>query len=153
MPRTIEDVSQLWDVGLEVAREFEQLELQEVMRDLAEGLVEDHAGYFAEEASPTGERWAALAASTVRKKGNSRILVDTDTLRQDLTSVVGLDPISEPGRGELFWGSDLEYSVYLQEGTDVMPARPHVGMTEGRVEQFATDVADGIVDKLKEGNR
>ena len=85
-----------------------------------------------EKDSPWGNPWEPWATSTAksrRLKGNDALglLFDEGDLFRSIraeTHVYGT------GHGTLDIGSDLDYALYLQDGTEYMPARPFLGWND-----------------------
>lgn len=102
---------------------------------------------FEGEKAPDGTPWAPLAASTVKRKGHDVILSDTGKLGTSLLGESG-DSIRDVGDRHLTFGTDVEYSGFLQEGTGKMPGREHVGLSEEMVDLTAEYIADGAVVAL-----
>ncbi len=76
--------------------------------------------------------WAPLSEPYATRKrrqvGNKPILVYTGTLRQGLTHRPF--PIDVVEAGFAVFGTDLDYALYLQNGTPRMPARPVIDLPE-----------------------
>lgn len=106
---------------------------------------------FLEERSPGGNPWAPLAASTIARKGFSKILVETGRLFESLTTPGGTtdthwetseDPIV------LVFGTKVEYAQFHQTGTRRMPARPAVGLTQAATDGIVATVADAAAARI-----
>ena len=60
------------------------------------------------------------------------------------------DIVSEDLFHRLTFGEDVEYSAFHQKGKPgVMPARPHVGMTDRTLDEITEESADAMVEFLK----
>lgn len=99
----------------------------------AEGLPEQWEGL-----APRYERWKAL-----HYPGKS-ILRREDRLYQSLTGNTR-DTIYEANPRSLKIGTRVPYSPYLQEGTDNMPARPHVLIQEEAFARLSEITMDYIL--------
>jgi len=106
----------------------------------------DHAEFFSASKSPSGNKWADLAESTIRRKGHSTILVETDKLRQSLTEAGANFALREFFRESdavaLEFGTAVPYAHWHMTGTETMPARPEVGFSRTRVEKIQEELAD-----------
>ena len=51
--------------------------------------------------------------------------------------------------GSLTFGTTVEYSVYNDQGTDRIPARPHIGLTEKYLDGATNRAADYLLGQLK----
>lgn len=72
--------------------------------------------------APDGSRWADVSPATAKtKNGRGGILVDYGNLMASITH--------EASAKSVIAGSVMGYSVYLQEGTENMPARPFLGLS------------------------
>lgn len=119
--------------------------LGESQQDIAEF----EAGMFAGGFDSNLVDWPPLKPSTIKRKGNDRILVETGALMASLVSVGGPGNINAvESRGMLF-GTDVEYAIFHQDGTSRMPARPPVGMAEDTLKKLTDGIADSAVDQLK----
>lgn len=94
----------------------------EGLADAMEGIERDLFG------SEGSGRWAPLSASTVARKGNSRILQDTNALMDSLTGD-GSGAVRQYFGSELIFGTSVtseegtDYPALLKSGTSRMPAR------------------------------
>jgi phage gpG-like protein len=112
-----------------------------------------HEQYFVSATNPMGEAWAPLAPSTVKAKGNAKILIDTQALFQSLTDSGASDAIRELDPDFLLFGTRREWAWVHMYGIDkpgrpVMPARVHTGISEQGVEQVTQVVADASVELM-----
>lgn len=135
----------------EIAEGIERIQsgdFEPVFRKAMVDFEEYHDFWFQEEVAYTGAPWAELSPITIEAKGHGRILYDTGRLMRSLTSD-SPDAIREIA-GDVYspsfrFGTFVEYAVYHQVGTDNMPARPIVGITEQGMERLSEDVFDHIV--------
>ena len=118
--------------------------LQEFLYEIAEE--KDQA--FTNQSTVTGEPWASLAESTIKKKGFNVILVDTGALRTSLVDIGGSENVNSVTSHGLLYGTDVEYAIYHETGTEIMPARPVVGISEQLIDELALRVADVTADQV-----
>ena len=136
----------------DVGQEIVGLNYPSILQTQFPVLEKIHGDYFAQERSPTGGKWAPLAASTVAKKGRSRILVDSGTL---LGSLTGKGGIRRASGNQIEFGTAVPYAVYHLTGFHMrgrrrkVPARPMLGLSQTGVHKIATNIADGIIARLK----
>jgi len=81
-----------------------------------------------EKDSPWGDPWEPWAPSTAqhrRHKGNDALGLLFD--EGDLLRSIRAETHLYGPHGTLDIGSDLDYALYLQDGTEYMPARPFLG--------------------------
>lgn len=105
-----------------------------------------------QEQAPDGAPHAPLAASTVAKKGFSRILYEYGDLRESVAGS-GSGHIEEVSGNSVVLGTDHQkngapVASYLQNGTSRMPARPFVGATENMGDRAAELVGDAILGQI-----
>jgi phage gpG-like protein len=112
-------------------------------------LEEDHTEFFRGEHAPDGTPWAALADSTVRRKGHDTILRETGRL---WGSVAADEPphalrelIDEQLTKGFLFGTDHPAARLHDQGTKHMPARPFLGFTEQRKDEITRMVLDEAV--------
>ena len=122
-----------------------ELELKTTQQEVADY----EAGMFAGEFDSNLNDWPALKPSTIARKGNDRILVETGALRASLVSVGGPGNISATAPRGMLFGTEVEYAIFHQEGTRKMPARPPVGMSEETLDRAVERIADSAVEKMK----
>ena len=134
-----------------IDQDIEAIKWREFFLDQADRLQGDHQTYFDDSKSPEGNKWAKLAASTIKRKGNNNILIDTNRLIKSLTQR-GPDAIREPfASGNmvgLVFGTAVPYAHFHMTGTRHMPARPEVGITEERMEKLQSQVAGVYVETI-----
>ncbi len=123
--------------------------LQDFQQDLAQG----EAEAFQSEHEPGGSPWLPLKPSTMKRKHHAGILFDTGALMASLITVGGPGNVHETNPRGLLFGTDVEYSIFHQEGTAKMPARPHVGTTEDVVDRLMNRIADDVVKQLTVSGR
>lgn len=145
----IEGLEQVFGV---IEADWFDFDYSELLESFIPKLEEKHAEHFEGQHDPSGLAWASLAASTIRRKGHNRILFETGRLG---VSVIAESPdsirdvISESLNHGLVFGEDVPYSHFLQDGTNRMPARKHVGINETTLTEFVDLIADDTVEKLK----
>lgn len=127
-------------------------DLSGVFRLIMADIEEDEAAMYAGNHGPNGEAWAPLADSTVRRKGHDTILRDTGRLW-------GSEAADEPPyairtmfddgdvKGFVF-GTSHPAAKFLQAGTKTMPARPHLGFTEDRIDRAIEMILDRVAEVL-----
>ena len=133
-----------------VENDWRDATFKPVLEQAVKDLENDHQGFFDAAQDATGAPWPPLAPATVRRKGHDTILVETGALRKSLTSKGGdaiREIFDEPQEGFSFGTSDPK-APFHQAGTERMPARPPVGMTEERLDQICDEIADSMVDQL-----
>lgn len=81
--------------------------------------------------------WAPLAASTIARKGNDRILVDQGALMKSLTEQSGGDHFEVIQRTELFFGTSDPKAGFHKTGTSKMPARDPLKVDEVDMKRFS----------------
>ncbi len=87
---------------------------------------------FARQSSPEGAPWAALKASTLRRKKSGAILRETSAL-------MGSVQFMGASNSEARVGAGTAYGIYHQFGTRKMAARPFIGIAsrhEPKIEQI-----------------
>ena len=78
--------------------------------------------FAATKSAPDGKRWQDVSPATAAaKNGRGGILVDHGNLLANITH--------EASAKSVITGSVMGYSVYAQEGTKTMPARPYLGLS------------------------
>jgi len=108
-----------------------------------------HDDYWANQEDPTGKNWAPLSPKTIAKKGHSTILVDTERLWRSLTesTIDSICEVIDEGMNHgISFGTSVPYSIFHQEGTERMPARPHVGINNDKVDDLTERTADRTVE-------
>jgi len=116
-------------------------------------LEEYHAGWFANEHSPSGSTWPPLSPNTKKRvgiEGPDKILVDTGKLRASLTGRSSdsiREIVSEGLNHGLSFGTSVEYSIYHQTGVpeNNLPQREHIGINDEILDDFAERIADRTV--------
>ena len=89
---------------------------------------------FETKRDPEGISWAQLKPQTIERKRNKNgsirggILVDYGDLRKSITYFANTQSVTV--------GSDRQYSQYHQTGTEHMPARRFLGLTEEDVKEI-----------------
>ena len=148
--KTVEDIYH----GIE--EQFVRLNFRDELTDMLEAIQSFHATWFAEETSPSGEKWPPLQPATVARKGHSRILIDTTRLSEALLSLTedSIREVSDEQHDQgLRYGNRVEYSIFHQTGTEKLPTRSHVGLSESNVDDLSDTIASATVRKMAESER
>lgn len=147
-----------------VVDQFLGIDYTRALQDESNNLADLHNEYFATETGPDGKGWPKNAPRTIARKGHGRVLRGIPTNRHRLSR-----SLSERGSGTedslrtivrtatggaMRWGTYVEYSAAHDEDRwshgSVIPARRHVGMTVGFVDDVVERVADYVIEKLME---
>jgi len=145
----LNSIDELPLVFADIDRQFSDIDYSGPLAEFNRYLAEQHSEQFAGGFSPTGERWAPLAESTVARKGHATILVDKGNLRQSLTVLGSSDNVNAVSeRGSLFGTRDAK-SVFHQFGTSRMPQREHVGTNDDGVDHLAELIVEHAIESLK----
>ena len=87
--------------------------------------------------APDGKRWQDVSPTTAEaKNGRGGILVDHGNLLASITH--------EASAKSVITGSVMGYSVYAQEGTKTMPARPYLGLSVQDYERIGELMEDWL---------
>ena len=134
MPVTIEyriDASELGVATDELARRISTL--GDVLKAEAQGIRLSVRERYDEEKSPDGTPWPSLAAATLRRKKDARILIEGDVLRKSIV----VRPSTRKTNLSLRMGSNLVYARIHQLGGKAgrgrkvaIPARPYLGFSD-----------------------
>lgn len=148
----LSDIGFLGGVYVEIEEAFKAASFVDPLTDFLEVLEEQHGEMFDNERDSNGNGWAELAPSTIAAKGHDTILVDTGKMKASLVGSSGdsiRDVIAEGGNQGLVFGTSDEKAHFHQEGTSRMPARPPVGIEEGKIDLLCNALADLLVEQLK----
>lgn len=116
-------------------------------------LEELHRNYFDSEASPIDVAWAPLSARTIKAKGHAEKLVDTGEMQASLIAnaehaVRELNVSST--EVHLKFGTDVSYAGYHITGTNKMPQREQVGVSEEVVDVWQAEIMDNVILAMQE---
>ncbi len=106
---------------------------------VATALNDEIRAEFGEEADPYGHAWAPLKASTVQRKGNDRIMVDTNKMLAETKAVAVGDRIE-------FHGTD--YGPIHQKASANRAARPAIPNEPELPATWQKAIADEFHDEL-----
>lgn len=129
--------------GNDTASVFRRNDVQaSVKRDLAKAVRLMNKQQFAGQGIGKSGPWAPLAASTVKKKGHSRILFDTGRLFRQATRGGSVKAGYVPAFRVFQFAFTLKTKpamllTWLQKGTKKMPKRPVFDPTEKQIEEFS----------------
>lgn len=150
MTKTVVDgVEGLQGLFDEIVEQIRQMDYEPVMVAGTEIIADLEKQFFDAGVDPNGNRWAPNAESTIKKKGHGIVLFETGALEKSLVDTSDEHNIHETSHRGLLFGTDIEYSLFNQEGTERIPARPHVGVTEDFCNVFADEIGDFIVEQLR----
>lgn len=146
----LEDLQTVFDG---IASDWNDARFMPVLEIITGMFETSHFSYFADRKSPGGEPWAALAPRTVQAKGHSRQLYLTGRLMESLANTTSdsyRDAWDETKNHGVSFGTQVEYAIFHQDGTEHIPQREHVGTNETQLEAILDLVADESVRILRE---
>ena len=141
----------------ELVHDIVHIDYQSVLVSQYPLLEKIHAEYFAGRHGPNST-WAGLEASTIRKKGHAKLMVDSGSLRASLTGSGGVrrgGRTRKVGRLAIEFGTSVPYAQYHTEGFRTyrgkkqVPAREMVGLDHRSVDTLAERVADEIITRIQ----
>jgi len=84
---------------------------------------------LSEKTSPDGATWAPLKASTVERKGNANILVESGRMAHAWSLAFGADSVRMRNTATSSRSKGVKYLPFHQFGTRNMAARPMLGLS------------------------
>ena len=148
MTTTVDAAAEFGPIIEDLQKQVAEMDYEDTLKESQQDIAAYEAGMFAGEFDSNLVDWAPLAASTIKRKKHSRILMDTGALRESLVHVGGPGNIAETNSRGMLFGTEIEYAHFLQDGTSKMPARPHVGMSEETLDKLCDRIADATVAQL-----
>lgn len=146
--QTLGSMSQLPALFAELERTFLDLTYQPPLAATEQLLAREHAERWPRATAPNGRPWKPLRPSTIRRKGHSRILVDTSRLQESVVNPSHPDHVREVLDRGLTFGTSVPYGIFHQDGTQRLPQREFLGMNETTLTQTTDLIADHAVDGL-----
>ncbi len=108
-----------------------------------------HAANFTNAADSSGSAWQLRKyhGDPLKDLGRSGypghpLLIDLGVLFQSVTSEFGQDHIGETLDRAFSTGTDLPYAAYHEYGTDKLPQRSFIGVSDGSLDQMQGMVSD-----------
>jgi phage virion morphogenesis protein len=114
--------------------------LSKPLKEAADYMVEETEDNFLKESDPDGQRWAPLAASTLKSKRGRNILRETEALAGSITSSVGGNQATVQ--------VGTSYGKYHQAGTRKMPQRKIIGIAPKHEQQIKKIFKDHLESLL-----
>lgn len=147
---SILDAGQIPSLFSDLSRSVSELDFDPIMIATLELLAEGEEQAFNAGANPsTGEAWVPNAESTIKRKGHGIVLFEAGALEESLIGVGNEGNIHETSHRGLLFGTDIPYSLFNQEGTSRIPARPHVGMNPKLIDFVAEEVLESAIEQLR----
>lgn len=109
---------------------------------------------FSSQGRRGGGSWKQLADSTVRRKGSSKILRDTDELYHSLTELDAPGQILEVSGSGIVFGTDRPWAAVHQHGSANahIPARPFLRILPGDVNRWTQIILRHLERAFKDIN-
>lgn len=152
MPETLNGTEELGQFLDGVAGVCDAPQCHDALQQWATEAKDELGQWMDQEQAPDGAAHAPLAASTVARKGFSRILYEYGDLRESVAGT-GDGHIEEVGPASVVLGTEHQkkgkpVAGFLQGGTSRMPARPFVGATEKMGDRAAELVSDSLMQQI-----
>ena len=142
------DESHLVDLLEGLAAEIAGFDYSKECEEFLPVVAEQHLAMFSGQHDSNGHSWASLAAKTIRRKGQNRILFESGMLEASLISVGGPRNISKSSPQGFLFGTNIDYATFHQTGAFSVPAWPPLGLSEETIDVLLNRVADAMVAKL-----
>ena len=155
MTTVLKGFDELQSVYDDVQADADATDYSQLLNGTIDKLESQHLDMFNSEQDSSGEPWAPLRPSTIKRKGHAIRLVERGDLKESLAGRSGdsiRDVFREQGLGitALVFGTSDEKAGFHQEGTSRMPARPPVGITDELTDEITEGVASETVRQLTE---
>lgn len=163
MPATyiLHSLEEFNEVIESVVEDFQAIELVPYMQGELRQIEDLHAGFFKTATAPNGTAWKENALRTIRAKGHSRVLFGKPSngfrLSHSLTGIANettgdaiREAIAVANGGMITFGTFVEYSVYNDQGTSRIPARPHIGLTINYLDAATERLTEHAITQLKQ---
>jgi phage gpG-like protein len=120
-----------------------------LLRQLGELIRQQHTRrVLSEKTSPSGAAWAGLKPSTVRRKGNSNILVETGVMARAWQLFVGADNVRMRNTARSRKGRAVLYLPFHQFGTKYMVQREVMGFSQQNLAEIQKVVNSWVAAKI-----
>jgi phage gpG-like protein len=127
---------------VEVERTFGDL------KSVFEAVGEEALGDIRHRFDSQGPGWEPLSASTVKRKGSTRILHDSGNLYASFQKGAAGNVTRINPTGAEF-GSSISYGVFHQEGTSRMPRRTIIEVTGEQEAKYGKIAMDVMTDRIR----
>lgn len=157
MAVVLENPSEIQELYDSVEEDFFDINYGDYFANEAVLLEELHRAFFDRETAPDGTRWPPLSPKTIKRKGHSRILIDSHRL---MRSLVGKSTdsvreiVTEQNNQGMSFGTLVPYSRFhsAMDGATRLPIREHVGLTDEYADDATERVADYTLAELKDAS-
>jgi phage gpG-like protein len=120
-----------------------------LLKEIGELMRKQHAKrILSEKRSADGAAWAPLKPSTVKKKGNDNILVESGRMAWAWNIAIGADQVSLRNTATSTRGKAVLYLPFHQFGTSKMIARPPLGISDQNMVEIAAVINRWISVRL-----
>jgi phage gpG-like protein len=102
---------------------------------------------LSEKTAPSGATWAPLKPSTVQRKGNANILVESGKMARAWQMIIGGDYVRMWNTARSSRGGKL-YLFFHQYGTSKMVARPPMGFSAANEQEIHTVVNAWVARRI-----
>jgi phage gpG-like protein len=120
-----------------------------LLRQLGELIRAQHTRrVLSEKTSPSGAAWAGLKPSTVKRKGNGNILVETGVIARSWQLFVGADNVRMRNTARSRKGRAVLYLPFHQFGTKYMVQREVMGFSQQNLAEIQKVVNSWVAAKI-----
>jgi hypothetical protein len=120
-----------------------------LLRQLGELIRAQHTRrVLSEKTSPSGAAWAGLKPSTVKRKGNGNILVETGVTARSWQLFVGADNVRMRNTARSRKGRAVLYLPFHQFGTKYMVQREVMGFSQQNLAEIQKVVNSWVASKI-----
>ena len=153
MTIAINDIGNVKAIFADVEQQIASVDYRPVLEVFQSDIASGEALTFAAQSTPDGDAWPALAPSTVKRKGNSKILFATGSLMASLVNVGGEGNVHSVDSRQLVFGTDVKYAVFHETGTAKFPQCFFVGISDETLQSLVEKIADATVEQMKGSRR
>lgn len=119
--------------------------MEGVLGRIAEDMMRIEKIVFDSQGRRGGGSWKPLDPATIKRKGSSRILVETGALEASLTEPGATFQVLKIGPNYVEFGTDHPAAEFHQEGTSRMPRRPLIKLVPGDITRWERMIETHLV--------
>jgi phage gpG-like protein len=140
------------ELRIRLVRAWNKIDLGAICERIMLDTEKAHKRRFIQQRDPAGHPWRKLSPITIKRKGHSRILIETERLMESVTTRTSdsiRELIRQPRSARIRFGTKVPYAMVHQKGTRRVPRRRFIGFTKRQMKEHEKWIREEVMRAIK----